>query len=111
MRATIKPLGIRAVICKSIFSKFRGMMFRRCRNAEAMIFEFGKEKKIPIHMLFVFFPIAVLWLDRRKKVVERGILMPFQAYFPKKGARFVVEIPIGGRYSEDKLMKVKKLRW
>ncbi len=110
MQITIKPFNIKAVVCKSYFSKFRGMMFR-CNNALPMLFIFDKEKKIPIHMLFVFFPLIVLWLDNKKRVVDRKILQPFQMYFPAKNAKFIVEIPLNSQYSKTKLMKIKKIRW
>ncbi len=110
MQITIKPFSVKAAVCKNYFSKFRGMMFRR-NNALPMLFIFDEEKKIPIHMLFVFFPLIVLWLDNSKRVVDRKILLPFQMYFPEKKAKFVVEIPMSSRYPKDKLMRIKKLRW
>lgn len=110
MQITIHPFNIKAIVCKSYFSKFRGMIFRR-NNALPMLFTFDKEKKIPIHMLFVFFPLIVLWLDKRKMIVDKKILWPFQMYSPQKKACFVVEIPLNSKYSKFRTKKIRKLRW
>jgi uncharacterized membrane protein (UPF0127 family) len=45
-----------------------------------------------IHMLFVFFPIAVLWLDAKKRVVDRAVAKPFRPFYaPKQAAQYFVE--------------------
>jgi uncharacterized membrane protein (UPF0127 family) len=81
-------------ICKSIFSKSIGLMFRI--KPKSLVFVFEKEKKTPLHMLFVFFPIDVLYLDKNKKIVEmKKSLMPFHFYSPRRKAKYVVELPFG----------------
>jgi uncharacterized membrane protein (UPF0127 family) len=81
-------------LCKSKFSKARGLMFRL--NPKALVFVFEKEKIVALHMLFVFFPIDVLYLDKKKKVVEiKEKLMPFSFYTPKKKSSYVMELPAG----------------
>jgi uncharacterized membrane protein (UPF0127 family) len=46
-----------------------------------------------IHMLFVFFPIAVFWLDRSGVVVDKTLARPFHPfYIPRQPARFVLEL-------------------
>jgi uncharacterized membrane protein (UPF0127 family) len=46
-----------------------------------------------IHMLFVFFPVAVFWLDRKGIVVDKRMAYPFVPfYMPRKPARYVVEL-------------------
>jgi len=61
---------------------------------KTLIFIFGKEKIIPLHMLFVFFPIDVLFLDKNKKVVEiKENLRPFSFYTPKNKAKYIIELP------------------
>lgn len=89
-----KIFGIRARVCKSFFSKLKGLMFTRRKNAKPLFFVFSREKKIAIHMFFVFFPIKVIWLNKNKKVVEKKILKPFQSCCGKKKARYVLEIPL-----------------
>ncbi len=81
-------------ICKSIFSKTFGLMFSLKRKS--LIFIFREEKIIPLHMLFVFYPIDVLFLDKNKKVVEaKKNFKPFSFHATKKKAMYVVELPKG----------------
>lgn len=55
-----------------------------------------EEKKLPLHMLFVFYPIDVLYLNKKKEVVElKENFRPFTFYFPKKKAQFVLELKAG----------------
>jgi len=43
-------------------------------------------------MLFVFFPIAVLWLDAGGRVVDKQLARPFHpVYLPQAPARDVLE--------------------
>ena len=46
-------------------------------------------------MLFVFFPIDVVWLDQDKKVVDfKKNVKPFTPFVvPRKPAHYVVELP------------------
>ena len=83
-----------AELCKNIFSKSLGLMFSIKPNP--LIFIFKKEKIIPLHMLFVFYPIDVLFLDKNKVVAEiKESLMPFSVYTPKKKALYIIELPQG----------------
>ena len=72
-------------ICKSILSKALGLMFRRKLKDDCIIFEFEDERTVALHMLFVFFAIDVLWLDKKKRVVEmKENFLPFTFYSPRK---------------------------
>lgn len=76
--------------CKSIFSKSIGLMFSKPKN---IVLEFKKPRRIGLHMLFVFYPIDVLFLDENKKIVEiKENLGPFWFYSSKKNAKYAVEI-------------------
>ena len=87
-------LSKKYVLCSSFFLKSLGMMFRI--RPKALIFAFEKEKNVPLHMLFVFFPIDVIYLDKNKKVVEiKKALKPFTFYKPQKKSKYVVELPAG----------------
>ena len=80
-----------AKVCKSIFSRTMGLMFSKPRP---LIFIFEKEKIIPLHMLFVFYPIDALFLDKNKIVVEiKEKFMPFTLYNPKKKSKYILELP------------------
>ena len=74
-------------ICKSWFSKFRGLMFSRKKN---LLFVFKKEKLIAIHMFFVFFPITVIYFDKNKKETARVKAYPFTILKPRK-AKYILE--------------------
>ena len=83
-----------AAICKNIIAKSLGLMF--ALKPKTLIFIFKKEKIIPLHMLFVFYPIDVLFLDKNKIVVEiKEALMPFSFYTPKNKAQYIIELPKG----------------
>jgi len=66
-------------VCKTKFKKFRGLMFSKKKNAG-------------IHMLFVFYPIQVIWLDYRFKIVDIKRMLPFISFhIPKQKAKYIVE--------------------
>jgi uncharacterized membrane protein (UPF0127 family) len=47
-----------------------------------------------IHMLFVFFPIAAIWLDRTGRVVDVVLARPFRPFYaPRAPARDILEGP------------------
>lgn len=82
----------------SFLKKFRGLMFEKEKDFDyALIFDLGKESRIKagIHMCFVFFPINVLFLDEKRKVVDIVFeLKPWTLnYSPKKKACYIVELP------------------
>ncbi len=100
--ATIKlnDLGIKEVKhCKSNFSQGLGLMLSRKNKNRALVFELKKEKKVPLHMFFVFYPIDVLYLDEDKngdkRIVEiKENFKPFTFYSPKNKAKYIVELPV-----------------
>ncbi|MBI5389320.1 DUF192 domain-containing protein [Candidatus Woesearchaeota archaeon] len=83
-------------VVSSFFLKAKGLMFSPELHDECLIFFFAKETKVPIHMMFVFFPIDVLWLNAEKRIVAmKENLRPFRYYDPKVKAQYVVELPQG----------------
>ncbi len=81
--------------CNTILSKATGLMFSRKTN-KSLIFTYDKEKKESLHMLFVFYPIDVIFLDKDKKVVEiKENFKPFTFYNPKHKAQYIIELPSG----------------
>lgn len=68
-------------------------MFSKQKN---LIFPFNKEKIIPLHMWFVFYPIDVIYLDKNKKIVEiKENFKPFSYFSPKNKAKYVIELKNG----------------
>ena len=81
-----------AKICKNISSIALGLMFSR--KSKSLVFIFKKEKIVPLHMFFVFYPIDVLFLNKNNIVVEiKENFKPFNFYNPKNKAKFVIELP------------------
>ena len=79
--------------CNNILSRGIGLMFSKKSN-KSLIFNFKNEKIIPLHMLFVFYPIDVLYLNANKKIVEiKENLKPFLFYTPRNKATYVIELP------------------
>lgn len=79
-----------SVPCQTLWEKARGLMFRKQCD---LIFIEKEEKYIPLHMFFVFYPIDVVYLNKKKEVVElKDNFFPFTVYSPKKKAQYVLEL-------------------
>ncbi|MCB9358695.1 DUF192 domain-containing protein [Candidatus Woesearchaeota archaeon] len=90
-----KIISKNAVKVESILGKALGLMFK-AEVKEPLIFIFLEDKLVPLHMWFVFTAIDVIYLDKRKKIIEiKENFKPFTFYNPKKKARFVVELKKG----------------
>ncbi|MGV8168791.1 MAG: DUF192 domain-containing protein [Candidatus Nanoarchaeia archaeon] len=94
--------GKKEIVCtkvvfrKSFFRKATGLMFHKKIRNEAHVFVFKEKRKIDLTMWFVFFPIDVVFLDEKKRIVEiKENFRPFTNYYPKKESFFVVELPQG----------------
>jgi len=80
------------MICKGILCKMIGLMFSF--KPKTIVFDFRKEQKMGLHMLFVFFPIDLLFIDDKMKIVElKERFLPFTFYNSKAKAKYVVELP------------------
>ncbi|MCF7872367.1 DUF192 domain-containing protein [Candidatus Woesearchaeota archaeon] len=84
-----------SVFHKTVFSKGTGLMFHKKIFDKAHIFPFDKEKFIPLTNWFVFFPIDVIFLNKKNVIVEiKEMFMPFTNYYPVKKASCVIEMPV-----------------
>jgi uncharacterized membrane protein (UPF0127 family) len=96
-RTTGRTLAQAVVRCDTFWKRGRGLMFRRnLPQDQVYLFVEGRESvaQTTIHMLFVFFPIAVVWLNEEKKVVDQVLARPFRPFYaPKSPARYFVEGP------------------
>jgi len=81
--------------CDTFWKRGRGLTFRRAlSDHEVYLFVEGRESvaATAIHMFFVFFPIAVIWLDRDRRVVDKVLARPFRPYYaPQRPAIYFVE--------------------
>ncbi len=95
-----------ARFCRSMLSKSIGLMFSKPKN---IVLEFKKPRQIGLHMLFVFYPIDVLFLDEDRRIVE--IKENFKPFSSREKAKYAVEI---GKEKKNKKFKVGdklKFRW
>jgi uncharacterized membrane protein (UPF0127 family) len=74
----------------------KGLMFTLPIKNKGLIFDFPKKTLAMLHMLFVFYPIDILWLDENKKVVDiRFCALPFwPLIIPKRKSKYVIELPV-----------------
>jgi|SRR3989338_8774582 len=89
-----KPVNVK--LCDTFLKKFKGLMFSfKPRN---LLFILNKESKLnsSIHMMFVFFPIDVFWLDKDMKVIDFKLnVKPFTfGHSPKAAAKYILETPV-----------------
>jgi len=92
---TGETLATHVVTCDTFWAKLRGLMFHRALGpSTAFVFAGHRESvaEATIHMFFVFFPIAVIWLDGQRRVVDTALARPFRpCYAPRRAARYFVE--------------------
>ncbi len=70
--------------CSSRLCRLRGLQFRRRLNpGEALILVKDKDSiaSTSIHMFFVFFPIAAIWINKKGKVTSAQLAKPWRPYY------------------------------
>jgi uncharacterized membrane protein (UPF0127 family) len=81
--------------CESFGCKFCGLMFRRQIPAdEGLLLVEPRPSRmgVSIHMFFMFFPIAAIWLDSAFVVVDCRLARPWRPFYaPRAPARYVLE--------------------
>lgn len=89
------PIIIRVEYCDSFISRLRGLMFRKAIKPEQgliLVQERQSRLDAAIHMFFVNFDLAIIWLDDGKNVVDCCIAKRWRPfYMPKHPARYVLE--------------------
>lgn len=95
-----KKLTLKPKFC-NFFERFKGLMFIRKEKAKALLFDFKKPVRIPIHSFFVFFPFLVLWLNNENEILEIRLVKPFNCLIhPKENFSKILEIPMNKKYNE-----------
>jgi len=93
-RTITEPLQIK--YCDTFFTQLRGFTFRAHLSREEGLLLVGKRDSrvdSSIHMLFVPFDLAVIWINSALRVVDKVIAKSWRpAYFSKQPARYVLEI-------------------
>jgi hypothetical protein len=88
-----------ALWCDSFWCRLRGLQFRSALlPGEAVILAEPRESRAAtsIHMFFVPFPIAVVWINTAGRVVDKVEAQPWRPYYaPRWPARYTLEAEPG----------------
>jgi uncharacterized membrane protein (UPF0127 family) len=80
--------------CTTFWQQGLGLMFRR--KIEVLLMQFNSPRKVALHMWFVRFPIDVVGLDEKKKVVcTKEDFRPFRHYTTEVPCSYIIEVPAG----------------
>lgn len=81
--------------CTSFLSRFLGLMFRsHLPKGEALILVEAHDSRsaTSIHMFFVPFAIATVWINNAGQVVDKVKALPWRPFYaPRSPARYVLE--------------------
>ena len=81
--------------CASFMCRLRGLMFRsRIEPGEAILLVEGRDSRaaVTIHMFFVPFTIAAVWIDNSGHVVDKVAARPWRPFYaPRAPARYILE--------------------
>ena len=87
---------LRIKFCDTFLTQLRGMTLRPpISRDEGLLLVGTRDSRLDssIHMLFVFFDLAVIWINSDMKVVDKIIAKSWRpAYFSKEAAKYVLEI-------------------
>ncbi len=95
------PKGSLSVrVADTTFSRAMGLMFR---SEESLLLDFGRDSRQGIWMLFMRFPIDIVFISARGRVVHVVEDAPpvslnpstWRIYYPPRPVRFVLEVPAG----------------
>ena len=81
---------------RTVVSQTLGMMF--CRHIPpgyAMVFVLKKPSSVNVHMLFMRFPIDVIFLNDEKKIAGLSRLNPWTGHKAMKNVKYVIETHAG----------------
>lgn len=96
-----KKRTIKVKICKSIWSKFSGLMFRK--NSPPLLFVFRKEQTLSIHSFFCK-PFEAVWLDDKKRTTKKITIVSPKINFSGRG-KYLLEVPLS--FSRGKIETFK----
>jgi uncharacterized protein len=95
LRGTGETVVERARWCESALCRLRGLQLRRhLKVGEGLLLAHPADSVAlsAIHMFFVFFPIAAVWIESGGRVVGARIAKPWRPYYAALSpARYVLE--------------------
>lgn len=87
----IKGKIIEAEVCDDVFSRARGLMFRR--KSKPLLFIFNEPARQSIHSFFCP-TFKAIWINKNK-IIDEKIIKPFSlSVKPKRSFTHLVEIPL-----------------
>jgi len=98
LKSTGKTIATDVGFAKGVLSQLKGLMFKKSiPDNYALVFVLAKSRVVSIHMLFVRFPIDVLFLDENKRIVKTAQLRPWTGRASStERVKYIIEIPAGG---------------
>src|SRR3989338_11225945 len=92
---TNKVIAVTSKVANSTLSRSLGLMFSKPQQT-ALVLKFPSERKISLHMAFVFYPIDVLFVNKKNEITDlKENFRPFTAYNSGKSAMYAIELPAG----------------
>ena len=102
-----KEQKIKVKECKTLYSKFRGLMFKR--NSLPLLFIFKKPVKISIHSFFCR-PFIAIWFLQNKIIEIRSIKSNKPSIKPKKKFDKLLEVPSNSKEYFNLLLFYRRCR-
>ena len=88
--------SLHAEYCASFLCRLRGFTFRRqIRHDEGLLRVYPRENRLDatIHMFFVFFDLAIVWINGQMRVVDVQYAHRWKSMIaPRTAAKYVLEI-------------------
>jgi uncharacterized membrane protein (UPF0127 family) len=88
--------ALRIKYCDTFLTQLRGLSFRsRLARDEGLLLVGRHDSRLDssIHMFFVPFDLAVIWINSAMQVVDKVLARSWRpAYFPKQPAKYALEI-------------------
>lgn len=95
--------AISARYCTSFLCRLRGLMFRKSiPDGWGLLMVYPRDSRMDtaIHMLFMAFDLAVVWINNANEVVDVRLARCWRPFYqPQKAARYVLEM--SARHLED----------
>ena len=92
----------RPKVAHTVFQKARGLMFSKQRD---LLFVFKTEERLNFHMVFVFYPIDIIFINHNFEVVDfKKSFKPFTFYYSKRKALYALEVKEG--FIEENNIKI-----
>lgn len=87
---------LRVQFCRSFVERLRGLMFQPALAADSgALIDQQRDSRVDaaIHMFFVGFDLAAVWLDSNLRVVDLQLAKSWRPfYIPSRPARYILEI-------------------